>query len=470
MPFRDDNLLLGNRAAKAIFEDIEELPVRDIHTHVDLKMVLDNECAPDPWTALCKGDHYVSSILESLGAMDRRALCDPETDPYAKWEAYARVFPRLIGNQIRDWMKITLLGLGVERPFNAENARAIWDELSQALQADRWRPVNLFKNTSIVLMSTTDNPVDPLDQIERSEAAFGKGYWMPAWRPDPLFNLRPSPIQPRSWLDWMGELERAVGQSVLGDFGALRAALATRHEFFASRGCRISDYGVDVPHGHTVVEERAAAVFDKASAGQEIEPSEAVDFLAYMLRFSMGLDFERGWVSQIHYGAVRNQRDLAAEYGGPDSGCDTAGGCRELAHALHDLLNHFDGAGPRQHKIFLYSLDKADWPRIAGLSRIFPSVYVGVSWWYFDSVSGMLEFMRTVPDAGAGLCKTGPFVTDARNIYSLAPRSQVYRRCLATVLGEAVELRGDSLDEAKALARHLCTDYILELLGQTREQ
>ncbi len=76
----------------------------------------------------------------------------------------------------------------------------------------------------------------------------------------------------------------------------------------------------------------------------------------------------------------------------------------------------------------------------------------------------MLEFMRTVPDSGAGLAKTGPFVTDARNIFTLVPRNEVYRRCLSTVLGEAVETRGDSVEEAVELARYLCVDHITGLI------
>ena len=107
MPHPTDRVLLPNDTARAIFREIEDLPFRDIHTHVDLRMVLDNEAAPDPWTALCKGDHYVTSIVESLGGLERRALFSPDTDPFEKWQAYARVFPHLIGNQIRDWMRLT---------------------------------------------------------------------------------------------------------------------------------------------------------------------------------------------------------------------------------------------------------------------------------------------------------------------------------------------------------------------------
>lgn len=461
-----DTLLLGGAAARAIFSEIADLPVRDIHTHVDLRMVLDNEPAPDPWTALCKGDHYVTAIVESLGALDRRSLFSPDTDPFEKWQAYARIFPHLIGNQIRDWMRLTLASLGVERPFNAMNACAIWNELSATLRSDRWRPANLFQNSRIVLMSTTDNPVDPLDQIERARAAFGDGYWLPTWRPDPFFNLYPGAIRARTWLEWVEALEKVSGRSLLGSFQSFVDALGDRHDFFAERGCRASDYGVAAPHGHDVSRPRAGEVFEKASRDQDITPDEAADFQSFMLRYSMGLDFDKGWVSQIHYGAVRNQRRLAAQFGGLDSGCDTVGGYGDVVHALHDLLNHFDSEGARQHKIVLYTLDKADWPKIAGLSRIFPSVYAGISWWYFDSVSGMTEFLRTMPDAGAGFCKIGPFVTDARNIYTLEPRTQVFRRCLSTVLGEAVELRGEPLDEAMELARHLCTNHVTQLVGR----
>lgn len=461
-----EDLLLTSATAREIFREIENMPALDIHTHVDLEMVLDNEVPSDPWTALCKGDHYVFSIIESLGAMPREALWNDATAPYDKWLAYASITPRLLGNQIRDWLKLTLTSLGIDRPFNAENARAIWDQLSQTLNSDAWRPVNLFKNTNIRLMSTTDNPVDPLDQIERAAEPFGDGYWVPAWRPDPFFNLGPAFIVAKPWIAWVRQLEEVAGKALLGDLAALKDALAQRHAFFHERGCRASDYGVGIPYGHDVSDARARAIYEKASKEETISPDEVADFQSYMVRFSMGLDFDKGWSSQIHFGARRNQRELAREIGGLDSGCDTIGGDPDLVGHLHDLLNHFDSAGARQHKILLYTLDKADWPRIAGLSRIFPSVYAGVSWWYFDSVSGMTEFMRTMPDMGAGLTKTGPFVTDARNIYTLAPRTQVYRRCLASVLGEFVEQRADPLDEALALARHMCGDHVKSFIAR----
>ena len=455
-----EDLLLGSDSARAIFREIEEMPALDIHTHVDLKMVLDNEVPSDPWTALCKGDHYVFSIMESLGGMDRTAIWSDETNPFDKWQAYAKITPLLLGNQIRDWLKMTLTSLGVDKPFNAENAKAIWDQLSETLSNDAWRPVNLFKNTNIRLMSTTDNPVDPLDQIERSAEAFGEGYWVPAWRPDPFFNLGPAFIVTRPWIVWLGELEKVTDKSLKSDFAAFKTALAERHDFFHSRGCRASDYGVNFPYGHDVSDAQAQAIYEKACREETISPDEVADFQSYMVRFSMGLDYDKGWTSQMHFGAKRNQRELAREVGGLDSGCDTIGGDANVVDHLHDLLNHFDSAGSKQHRILLYTLDKADWPAIAGLSRIFPCVYAGVSWWYFDSVSGMLEFMRTMPDMGAGLTKTGPFVTDARNIYTLVPRTQVYRRCLSTVLGEFVDHRGDPLEEAAALAKHLCGDHV----------
>lgn len=460
----DPGLLLSSDSARSIFSEIEGLPVLDIHTHVNLPEVLANQPAQDPWTALCHHDHYVSSIIESLGGMSRQRLFSPETDPFDKWQAYASVFPDLPGNQIRDWMKMTLQSLGIRMQFNAENARPIWDQLSETLAQERWRPVNLFKESQIRLMATTNSPLDSLEEHRQAAEVFGDGYWIPTWRPDPFFNLLPGPIRVNSWKRWVELLGERVDRDLIGDFKAFKEALSGRHSFFASMGCHASDYGVNVPYGHTVSDKRARSVFEAACKQKEIEPRDAADFQSYMLRFSMSLDYERGWISQIHYGAARNQRQLAGKLGGLDSGCDTIMGYPQLVHSLHDLLNHFDRAEGRQHKIFIYSLSKADWEKIAGLSRIFSSVYAGMSWWYFDSVSGMLEFFRTMPDMGAGFRKIGPFVTDARNIYSLEPRTQIYRRCLATVLGECVDLRKDSMEEATSLARRLCTDEIQRLL------
>jgi len=463
------NLLLTTDSARAIFAEIESLPVFDIHTHVDLPMVLENAPAPDAWTALCKGDHYVTSIIESLGAMDREAMFSPSTDPYDKWLAYATIFPDLLGNQIRDWMRMTLRSLGVTLPFNRANAQAIWTQLRDTLQQERWRPQGVFMNSNIRLMATTNHPTDTLEEHVRAAKVFGEGYWIPTWRPDALFNLQTLAIAPRRWRDWLRELAQRTDLDVEGHFNLFKEALARRHDFFARMGCRAADYGMFAPYGHAVTDHRARSIFRKACAGREINDEEAGDFLAHMLRFSMEMDYAKGWISQIHYGVARNQRDLAARLGGLDSGCDTIHGYGAVVESQHNLLNHFDAASGRQHKIFLYALSKADWEKIAGLSRIFPSVYAGMSWWYFDSISGMLEYFRTMPDMGAGLRKIGPFVTDARNIYTLVPRTQIYRRCLSTVLGEFVEQRGDSLEEAIDLAKRVSCYALAEMMEREVE-
>ena len=460
MSHPDQDFLLPSETAKVIFREIENLPVYDIHTHVDLKMVLENKPAADPWTALCAGDHYVSSVIESLGAMERERFHDPATAPFEKWCAYAEVFPYLLGNHVRDWMRITLAQLGIERPFRPDEARRIWDELCDILGRDRWRPTALFNNYSnLRLMSTTNHPTDSLEEHRHAEEVFAPRLkWIPTWRPDAFLNLRPSPMARKTWLDWVRELEKATDSAVVGNWNGFLGAFSKRHDFFGDHGCRGSDYGVAIPHGHDVAEARAAGIFDKACRGQEASDAEAADFQSFMLRFSIELDFAKEWFAQIHFGVARNQRRIALELGGLDSGCDTIDRCPGLVTALHDLLNHFDGAGRRhRRRLLLYSSAKADWERIGGLSRIFPSVYSGMSWWYFDSVSGMLEFLRTMPDIGAGFKKIGPFVTDARNIYSLWPRTQMYRRCLATVLGELVDLRREPLDDVLALGRCLCT-------------
>jgi len=453
------NFLLGSRTAVLLYESIADLPVYDIHTHVNLNAILRNEPAADPWTALCQGDHYVSSIIESLGGMPRAEWYDSRTTPEMKWKAYAEVFPLLIGNQVHDWMRMTLDELGVSIPFNAGNAKKIWDQLVETFQDSRWSPVNLFKNSKIRLMGTTDNPVDSLDAIKRSVEYFPGGFWIPAWRPDPFLILNPDPLAGKTWMDWIRELEKTGNVDLSGRWTEFCATLKSRHDFFAEMGCRISDYGIRIPYGHDVMEKRSRTIFNKACRGQAILPSEASDFQAFMLRFSWDMDFEKGWVSQVHYGAVRNMRDVAKQFGGVDSGCDTTGGYPEVATLLRPLLNHFDHSPEKTQRIFLYTLDKSDWPRIAGLSRIFPRVYSGMSWWYFDSVSGMIEFLSTVPDIGAGFAKIGPFVTDARNIFSLKPRTDLFRRCLAGVLATMVDMRKSDFSETAALARFLCSDF-----------
>ena len=163
------------------------------------------------------------------------------------------------------------------------------------------------------------------------------------------------------------------------------------------------------------------------------------------------LNAEKGWVTQLHLGAVRDVRRTLFDTLGPDSGGDVSNHYQDMLPALTSLLNRFDG----KLKVVLYSLDPGHQPTLASVARAFGSnVRLGSAWWLNDTPIGMrrqLEYIGTVDV----LSNFGGMVSDSRKLLSYGSRFEMFRRVLSDVLGGMV-VRGQMPEETVfALARRM---------------
>jgi glucuronate isomerase len=142
----------------------------------------------------------------------------------------------------------------------------------------------------------------------------------PTWRPDKALIID----QPAAFAAWLEALENASGISI-STLSDLMQALQNRHDFFASRGCRLSDRGVDTIWAEDCTESEAASIFAKARAGGSVTPDEAVRYKSYLLHELVVMDAAKGWTMQIHYGAIRNNNTRMKKLLGPDCGFDSIG-------------------------------------------------------------------------------------------------------------------------------------------------
>ena len=212
-------------------------------------------------------------------------------------------------------------------------------------------------------------------------------------------------------------------------------------EYFAARGCKISDHGLDyVPYKECSME-AAQAAYEKALRGETLTAEEADGYQTTVL-LALGKAYHRlGIVMQIHYSTLRNTNRRMFEQLGPDAGYDamaqnTCGG------NVFQLLSALDYT-KQCPKTILYSLNPADNEQLGTMIGCFQDSTVpgkiqhGSAWWFNDNKTGMQEQMTSLGNLGL----LGNFVgmlTDSRSFLSYA-RHDYFRRILCDLVGRWVE-------------------------------
>jgi len=180
--------------------------------------------------------------------------------------------------------------------------------------------------------------------------------------------------------------------------------LLERVEFFHRNGCRLSDHGFD----------------------------ELDDGSMDTLRILMEEYGRRGWVMQLHIGALRNNNRAEFARLGGDIGYDSVNDMN-IAAAINGLL----GSVENLPKTILYSLNPAHNAVLASITGNFRNVQHGSAWWFNDHIDGMTEQLKTLANLGA-LNKFIGMLTDSRSFLSY-PRHDYFRRILCDIIGNWVE-------------------------------
>jgi glucuronate isomerase len=163
---------------------------------------------------------------------------------------------------------------------------------------------------------------------------------------------------------------------------------------------------------------------------------------------------EDGLVMTLHPGVRRNHHTPAFERFGPDTGHDIPIQI-ELTDALRPLLERF-GTHPGFHLV-VFTVDETVWSReLAPLAGFYPSVYVGVPWWFLDAPDAMRRFHAAVTET-AGFSRLSGFVDDTRAFCSIPARHDASRRIDAGVLARLVAEHRLGEDEAVETAVALVT-------------
>lgn len=435
-----------------LYQGIKDLPIISPHGHVDPKILAYNEPFPDPSELIIIPDHYIYRLLYSQG-ISLSSLGIPsidgtrvEQDHRKIWQTFADHYHLFAGTPTGVWLTHTFSEvLGVDQKLKSSNAMKIYDEISHKLNSAEFLPRKLFDKFKIEVLTTTDGAADSLEYHHKITKSGWKGRVIPCFRPDSVIDI--------SREDWKREIEAlsTAANITIHSFKSFISALENRREFFKSMGAVSTDQGILSPYTHELSASEIESLFQRALKGK-VRDEEAQLFTAHMLMEMARMSVEDGMVMQIHPGSFRNHNPMIFERFGRDKGCDIPIKT-EYTNNLRELLNKF--GNDSRFSLVVFTLDESTYSReLAPLAGHYPAMKLGASWWFHDSIEGMLRFREQVTET-ASIYNTVGFTDDTRAFLSIPARHDLSRRIDANYLTRLVTRYIIDKDDAKRMIREL---------------
>lgn len=111
--------------------------------------------------------------------------------------------------------------------------------------------------------------------------------------------------------------------------------LKVRIDYFDQRGAMIFDHGLGKLVYAKATEEEIEVIFKKALEKRELNQEEKDQYITHLLVDLEKIYYEKNWVMQIHFGAIRNNNSLMYEAIGVDAGFDSIDDQSGVAYALN---------------------------------------------------------------------------------------------------------------------------------------
>jgi glucuronate isomerase len=436
MAFIHEDFLLSNGVARELYHGTaSKQPIIDYHCHLSPKDLAENrrfENVHEPWLG---GDHYKWRAMRANGVPER-LITGNETSAREKFQAWAATVPKTLRNPLFHWTHLELQRyFGIEQLLEESTAQEIWDETSRQLAQPASYARGLVERMNVKVICTTDDPADSLEYHQAIKKSGWKVKVFPAFRPDNALRVS----QPERFKKWVKALSHAAGTNATTFKGFLKA-LKQRHDFFHANGSRLSDHGLERMPSLDCTERKAGTIFSAALKGKAASPEDADRFAWFMMEYFGVLDADKGWVKQLHLGALRDPNLRIAAKLGADTGCDTIGDFKQ-GHSLARFLDRLDRIG-KLGKTIIYNLNPADTYLFAAMPGSFQDGAVagklqyGAAWWFLDQENGIRAQLDALSDLGL-LSRFVGMLTDSRSFLSY-PRHEYFRRILCDTLGPDV--------------------------------
>ncbi len=434
--FLSDDFLLHSDAACTLYHEYAKvMPIYDYHCHLPVADIANNTQFDNISQVWLYGDHYKWRALRTNGVDER--LCTGDGSDWEKFEAWAATVPYCMRNPLYHWTHLELKGyFGITDLLSPKTAKAIFDTCNNKLKTPEFSVHGLMQSMNVKLTCTTEDPLDSLDHhAALAQSDFDIAVHT-AWRPDK--GMAAENVEAlNAWIERLAELT----DTDIKDFAGYMDALRVRHAYFHDHGCRLSDHGLETAHAADYTQSQVDALFLQIRQGQTLTPEDQEIFKsAMMVEFAL-MDSERGWVQQLHMGALRNNNTRLFKQLGPDTGLDSIGDF-DVARKLSRFLDRLDTTN-QLPKTILYNLNPRDNALLATMIGNFQDgsvagkMQLGSGWWFLDQKDGMEDQMRVLSNLGL-LSRFVGMLTDSRSFLSY-PRHEYFRRILCNLIGQDVD-------------------------------
>jgi len=435
--FIKENFLLSNaKAEKLYFDYARELPIIDYHCHLPVQEIAENKMFGNISKVWLNGDHYKWRAMRANG-VDEKYITGSAGDK-EKFFRWAATVPFTLKNPLYHWTHMELkkpFGIS-DKLLDLKTAEEIWNRCNELLQTDNFSAQGLIRQFNVEVVCTTDDPTDTLEYHRKiAQDPFGVKV-VPAFRPDNAM----IPENPEQFYRWLEKLQMITDISIT-NFDTFIGAIRNRHDYFHENGCRLSDHGLETAYAEEYTVSELNSIFSKILLKSRLTSEELLKFKSAMM-FEFGLmDHDKGWIQQLHLGALRNNNTRMYRILGPDTGVDSIGDF-EIARPLSKYLNRLDDQN-KLSKTIIYNLNPADNELIASMIGNFQDgsaagkLQYGSAWWFLDQKSGIEKQIDALANMGL-LRRFVGMLTDSRSFLSY-PRHDYFRRVLCSILGDEIE-------------------------------
>ena len=443
--FMDEDFLLHTPAAKALYNEVRSLPIVDFHCHIPPADIAEDKKFTDISDLWFGGDHYKWRLMRANGVPEEYVT--GPADPYEKFVKWCETIEDCIGSPLYHWTHLELRRyFGWEGVLSRDTAKEAWDFCNEVLGSPDFSVWPILRKFKVETLCTTDDPCDDLRWHRQIKASGLPCSVLPAFRPSKVFEA-----ETPGFSDYVKKMSGMTNLPI-ACFSDLCKAMSKRMDFFHENGCRLADHSLEGFSFTRATQAELDEILGKGFWGRPVTKREADQFKSALLLFLHTEYHRRNWVSQIRFGALRNNntrmtRTLKIDGAGYDSISD-----EPIALTLSRLLDALE-----EHsclpKTILYSLDPSANATIASMAGNFQSggvkgkMQFGAAWWFNDTKAGMRSQMTTLSDMGM-LARFVGMLTDSRSFLSYT-RHEYFRRVLAGLLGEWVENGEYPEDDAK---------------------
>ena len=435
--FIHNDFLLQTETAKYLYhQHAAKMPIYDYHCHLPVQQIAEDVKFKNITQIWLCGDHYKWRAMRTNGVDER--YCTGDASDWEKFEKWAQTVPCCLRNPLYHWTHMEL-----KRPFGIsdkllcpQTAREIYDRCNELLKSLKFSARGIMRQMNVKLVCTTDDPTDDL-RFHRKITVDGfeiKVY--PAWRPDKGMAVE----NIKAVNEWIDKLQ-AVADVEIEDFDDYIEAMRKRHDYFHQNNCRLSDHGIETAYAEDYTSGEIEKIFTKIRKSKDLDIEEILKFKSAMM-YEFGLmDAEKGWVQQLHLGALRNNNTRMLKKLGPDTGFDSIGDF-EIAKPLAKFLDRLDSQN-KLPKTILYNLNPCDNELLSTMIGNFQDGTVpgkmqfGSGWWFLDQKDGMEKHINALSNLGL-LSRFVGMLTDSRSFLSY-PRHEYFRRILCNILGNDAE-------------------------------